>query len=67
MNDMEKATQRAFAADRQHTAACAAGLTFGDPVFDAAQAELDAAGAEFDAARDALAAVVEENRRGAAK
>ena len=63
MDAAAKATERAFAADKQHAAACAAGLTFGDPAFDAAQAELDAAGAEWDAARDALAAVVDANRK----
>ena len=50
---MAAATARAFAADKNHAAACADGLTYGDPVFDAAQAELDAAGAEWDAARAA--------------
>lgn len=50
---MAAATARVFAADKKHAAACADGLTYGDPVFDAAQAELDAAGAEWDAQRAA--------------
>lgn len=51
ITEMEKATARAFAADKNHAAACAAGLTYGDPVFDSAQSELDAAGIAYDAAR----------------
>ena len=51
ITEMKNATARAFAADKNHAAACADGLTYGDPIFDAAQQELDAAGAEYDAAR----------------
>lgn len=51
ITEMKEATARAFAADKIHRSACADGLTYGDPFFDAAQQELDAAGIAYDAAR----------------
>ena len=57
ITEMENATARAFAADKNHAAACADGLTYGDPVFELAQSELDAAGIAYDAARAKMLAI----------
>jgi len=51
LTQMQLATARAFTADARHRDACNAGLTYGNPVFDAAQRELDAAGHAWDEAR----------------
>ena len=48
---MQMATARAFAADARHRDACNDGLTYGNPIFDASQRELDAAGHAWDEAR----------------